>query len=321
MRRGRPYDRPVTRDEWLSRRTFDGAAFDPRELADRRRAAGTTVSVVLPALDVADTIGPICEAIRREWMERIPLVDELVVVEGPSRDATAQVADRAGARVVAEAELLPAAGPGGGKGEAMWKSLAATSGDIVVWIDSDIEEFDARFVPGLLGPLLSDDAIGYVKALYRRALGPDADDGGRVTEICARPLLNRHFPDLAGFAQPLSGEAAGRRELLERVPFLTGYAVEIGLLIDIHAAAGLGAMAQVDLGARRHRNQPTRALGRMAFEILHAVQARVTGAPVDDPPPGPYVRPVTGTGATAFATDHVTLAERPPMASLRERAA
>lgn len=300
----------MTREEWLLERTFTGASFDPGALAARRAASGTSVSVVIPTLEVAGTVGAIVEAIRDRWVGQSGLVDEVVVIDSASSDGTAEVALSAGARVVQDAEVLPGVGARSGKGEAMWKGLAATTGDIVAWIDGDIEEFDPAFVPGMLAPLLLDPDIGYVKAFYRRPLGGVADDGGRVTEICARPLINRFVPELAGFVQPLSGEAAGRRSLLERVPFFCGYAVEIGLLIDILDDAGLESMAQVDLGERRHRNQPTPALGPMAYEITNAVLARRGGAPHADG----YVRPARdATGGLSLERRAVSLGERPPM--------
>ena len=304
----------MTREEWLLKRTFTGSAADPAVLADRKRALGLTVAVVLPTLNVAETVGPICAAITSSFMGPEGLVDDLVAIDSASRDDTVAVARAAGARVVQDAEVLPGLPAAQGKGNALWKSLAVTRSDIVVWIDSDIEDFDPGFVPGLLTPLLADPAIGYVKALYRRHLGDKPDDGGRVTEVCARPLINRFFPDLAGFVQPLSGEAAGRRSLLERLPFFTGYAVEIGLLIDILTHAGLTAMAQVDLGERRHRNQPTSALGRMAYEITEAVLARAGARAVEELPP--YARPIPRAGGFVMERTRVGLVERPPMASI-----
>src|SRR5262245_9550434 len=251
-------------------------------------------------------------------MERAGLVDEIVVVDSRSGDGTAAAAADAGARVVQDDEVLPALGPGAGKGEALWKSLAVLRGDIVVWLDADVVGFDPAFVTGLVGPLVEDPEVGYVKAVYRRALGREDDGGGRVTEICARPLINLFYPEPAGFAQPLSGEAAGRRELLASVPFFTGYAVELGLLIDLSRRAGLGALAQVDLGARRHANQPTVALGAMAATITQAglrrladegraPEALLEGA-------GPYARPVPGPEGLALVEVDTRPVERPPMA-------
>ena len=306
----------VNRDEWLARRTYRGADFDPQELAHRARRDSLRVSVCLPALNVADTVGPIVETLRTRLIEDVPLVSEIVVMDGSSTDGTRRAAREAGARVVMDHEVLPGLIPGRGKGEAMWKSLAVLTGDLVVWLDADVVDFDPAFVTGLLGPLLSDPEVGYVKALYRRGLGSDDEGGGRVTEICARPLINLFYPDLAGFAQPLSGEAAGRRDLLCSVPFFNGYAVEIGLLIDLQRHAGLGALAQVDLGSRRHANQPTAALGAMASTISHAVLKRVAQegrAPDDLAGAGAYVRPVREADGYVLTALDTRPDERPPM--------
>jgi glucosyl-3-phosphoglycerate synthase len=316
----------VTPDEWLARRTFRGADFDPEELAARKRALGLGVSVCLPALDVEDTVGAIVDAVRARWQERVGLVDEVVVVDSHSTDATARVAAAAGARVFQDDEVLPESGSRRGKGEALWKSLAVSSGDLVVWLDSDVRDFDPDFVPGLLGPLLAEPAVSYVKALYRRPLGDRAEGGGRVTELCARPLLNLFYPELAGFVQPLSGEAAGRRSLLERLPFMGGYAVEIGLLIDIVRRFGLAPLAQVDLGERRHRHQELAALGEMAFVIAQAVARRLVEerrAPHELALAAPFLRPVPEGDGYALREVALALDERPPMATVagyRERA-
>jgi glucosyl-3-phosphoglycerate synthase len=305
----------VTDEQWLRQRTFTGADFDPERLVAAKRAAGVTVSACLPALNVAETIGPIVAGIRTHWMDAMPLVDELVIVDSHSTDATVRIAREAGGVVHQDDGILPECGPGRGKGEAMWKSLAVSTGDVVCWIDTDIVDFTPDFVPGLLGPLITDPAIGFVKAIYHRMIG-NSNDGGRVTEICARPLINLFYPELAGLAQPLAGEQAGRRDLLERIPFFTGYAVELGLLIDVLSAAGRPAIAQVDLGGRSHVNQPTAALGQMAFAIQHAVLQRLARdgrVPESLARPGRYSRPVRDHGAWEMTATVLAPAERPPI--------
>jgi glucosyl-3-phosphoglycerate synthase len=301
---------------WLERRTFRGADQDPEALAAALAARGTSVAVCLPALEVEDTVGPIVAAVRERYMEEVPLVRRILVVDSESGDATARRAREAGAEVLQDGDLVPHMGRLRGKGEAMWKSLAAIDEDLVVWLDADVVDFDPHFVPGLLGPLV-DEGIGYVKAVYERRLGEDPVGGGRVTEIMARPLLNQFHPELALLAQPLSGEAAGRRRLLAGVPFLTGYAVEIGLLIEIARRHGVDAIAQSDLGARRHASQSTSDLGLMGSAILQGVLhllARDGRLPEDLADGRPYRRQVPAPGGgMRWDVSDVTPVERPPM--------
>lgn len=307
--------------DWFGRHSFHHTDFDAAELAGRKRA---TISVVLPALDEERTIGTIVSTLRRDLMERVPLIDELVVIDPGSTDDTARIAADAGARVVREADVLPAWGRVGGKGEALWKSLAATTGDIVCWLDADIEAFRSEFVTGLVGPLITDPGLAYVKAFYERPLtetaGTHPTGGGRVTELVARPLLNMFWPELAGFIQPLSGEYAGRRAVLEQVPIASGYGVEIGLLIDLFELVGLDAMAQVDLERRVHAHQDHAALGRMAMTLQHTVMTRLTRSGrlvLSEPAATAMMQFAMEDGLYAVTHSTADLSERPPMASVR----
>jgi glucosyl-3-phosphoglycerate synthase len=275
------------------------------------------VSVVLPALDEEATVGRIVERIRHDLVERTPLVDELVVVDSGSTDRTVEVATAAGATVVRREDVLPDLPVRPGKGEVLWRSLAATTGDVVAFVDSDLRDFTASFVTGLLGPLLTDPAVQFVKATYDRPMREAPTGGGRVTELVARPLLALHWPDLAGFVQPLGGEYAARRELLEQLPFPCGYGVEFGLLVDTYARLGLDAMAQVDLSRRKHRNQDLHKLGRMAIEILQVAERRL-GRDVAEPVLlTQFVRAADGYGVV---TSDMTEPERPPMVTRPEYA-
>lgn len=283
------------------RRMYDGEQFD---LARLVAAKATTVSVCLPARDEASTIGPIIDAVRTELVST-GLVDEIVVLDDGSTDATASVAAAAGARVVSTAEVLADAGPPGGKGDALWKSVHVAHGDVIVWCDADVTNFDARFVVGLLGPLLTHPEIAFVKAFYERPLG-DGEPGGRVTELVARPLVSLLHPQLASIVQPLAGEYAGRRTLLEALPFVQGYGVDLGLLIDVVASCGIEAVAQVDLGVRTHRNRPLRDLSPMALAVMQTAMARA-GLPIERA--ATLVRP----GVEAVEVAHV---ERPPLVTV-----
>jgi glucosyl-3-phosphoglycerate synthase len=241
---------------------------DATALARAKAIAGLTVSVCIPARDEEATIGGIVAAVRRDLMEEAPLVDEVVVIDDESRDATAGVARREGAQVLAAESLLPALPSGSGKGNALWKSLYASDGDLLCFLDADVRNFGSHFVTSLLAPLLGDAGVAMVKAFYRRPLHGEPTGGGRVTELMARPLLSHLFPPLTRFVQPLAGECAARREVLETVPFVQGWGVEIGLLIDIVRQFGPAAVAQVDLGIREHRNRPIADLGPQALAIL-----------------------------------------------------
>lgn len=310
---------PHVRD-WFDRRTSRAADWPVADLLAAKGA--TTVAVVLPALDEERTVGEIVRRIRRDLVERQPLVDELVVMDSGCTDATARVAADAGARVVSRADVLPGWAPLPGKGEVLWRSLAATSSEVLVFVDADLADFTSAFVTGLLGPLLTDPATAFVKATYDRPILQDGvvvpAGGGRVTELVARPLLNLHWPDLAGFVQPLGGEYAARRDLLERLPFPTGYGVELGLLIDALGAVGLAAMAQVDLSRRKHRNSSVEKLGRMASEILQVAEARLRADGRGGPAP-------TSTSLTQFRrsgggyqvlVSDMAHPDRPPMADV-----
>ncbi|MDQ3827176.1 MAG: glucosyl-3-phosphoglycerate synthase [Actinomycetota bacterium] len=276
---------------------------------------GRTVSVVLPALNEQATVGAQVEALR-------PLVggliDELVVMDSGSTDCTAEVARRAGARVVQRTDVLPEVAPWPGKGEVLWRSLAATSGDVLVFIDSDLIDFDAGFIPALLGPVLlrrRSKRVALVKGFYRRPLRVESAEvgtgGGRVTELLARPLLNALRPELAGVVQPLGGEYAATREFLESVPFAAGYGVEIGLLLDAHTRYGLDGLAQVNLGVRKHRNRSLLELGVMSRQILGAALPRCGVAEVVG---SAGITQFVQLGARFLPTESdVLVADRPPM--------
>lgn len=306
-------------ERWLADRSWSAADRPLDQLLERKRAAGTTVSVVLPALDEEATVGEIVSVIRRDLIDGLPhpLVDELVVVDSGSTDRTAEVAAKAGARVVHRDGILPRLPALPGKGEVLWRSLLATRGDIVCFVDADLRDFSSAFVSGIVGPLLTDPGVEFVKAMYDRPLGNAPGQGGRVTELVARPLLNLHWPQLAGFVQPLGGEYAVRRSLLERLPFPVGYGVELGLLVDALHTVGLEALAQVDVGVRLHRHQDGQALGRMAAAIYRTALVRLSR--------GHHVRPELTQferGPQGFVprTYPVDTEERPPMAGIKEYA-
>jgi glucosyl-3-phosphoglycerate synthase len=313
----------VNVSDWFAARTYLAGDFRIPDLAARKAAQDLSVSVVLPARNEAPTVGGVVDSV----MELTgSLVDEVVVMDGGSIDGTAEVAARAGARVHQDAEVLPEFGPPRGKGDALWRSLAVTSGDIVVFVDADIRNPHARFVWGLLGPLLTEPAVQLVKGFYDRPIEVGGDlqpsGGGRVTELLARPLLNLLWPDLSGLVQPLSGEYAGRRNLLEAIPFFSGYGVEFGMLVDTVDRAGADAIAQVDLSERVHRNQTLADLSRMAFGIAQVAMRRLQDegrAGPDIKWPSQYVQFARSGRRIAPEGSDVEIIERPSMADVRAR--
>ncbi|MGH2746823.1 MAG: glucosyl-3-phosphoglycerate synthase [Actinomycetota bacterium] len=303
---------------WLDHRTFGPLRVSPERIARAKAARGLTVTVCLPALDEERTVGTICRQISERLMGGSGLVDELLVIDSGSRDATVQRAIDAGATVHRASEILPHldSGTTSGKGDVLWKSLAVAKGDILVWIDSDIRNFDIHFVTDLVAPLLEDETILMTKAFYSRPLvrqGEPAERGGRVTELVARPLLNLLHPELAGVIQPLSGECASYRGVLSELPFVTGYAVETMLLVDLVERFGPGALAQVDLGTRVHRNRDLLALGRASFEIIAALLDRTDAVHNLGGSLLQFVDDDSGSNAVAYQPD---LRHRPPMAEI-----
>lgn len=301
-----------THREWAEANTWD----EPEWTIDDLIAAknGRTVSVVLPALNEENTVAGVLDTIHPLLGN---LVDELIVLDSGSTDETAERARAAGATVISREEAVPELAPMPGKGEVLWRSLAASTGDIIAFIDSDLINPDPAFVPKLLGPLLTKDGIHLVKGYYQRPLqhggSVESNGGGRVTELVARPLLSAMRPDLSSVLQPLGGEYAGTRELMSSVPFAPGYGVEIGLLLDTYDKLGLAAIGQVNLGIRKHRNRPLSDLGVMSRQIVGTMLGRCG---IKD----------SGAALTQFAlqgeefvpvSTEVELADRPPMNTLR----
>lgn len=307
---------PQTR-RWFAAATVQQPQYSIASLVAAKR--GRTVSVVLPALDEEATVGAVVSRLRQLLGG---LIDELVVMDSGSADGTVEVARQAGARVVGRTDVLGEFEPRPGKGEVLWRSLAATSGDLLVFIDSDLVDFDSSFVPSLLGPLLLGaraPATRLVKGFYRRPLRLESEQvgqgGGRVTELLARPLLAALRPELSGVVQPLGGEYAATREFLESVPFAAGYGVEIGLLLDAHSRHGLDGLAQVNLGVRKHRNRSLLELGVMARQILAATLPRCgTG---EQPGPDGITQFVQFGGHWMPTESDVLVADRPAMRDVR----
>ncbi|HEY6959986.1 MAG TPA: glucosyl-3-phosphoglycerate synthase [Candidatus Limnocylindria bacterium] len=311
-------------DAWFVRNTFSSSEFaDLGRLVDAKERQGLRISVVLPTLNEAATIRKVIHAIRTRLVERFPLVDELLVIDSRSQDATRDIVRSEGVKLYIHDEILPECGSYVGKGEAMWKSLQVTSGDIVVWIDTDVTNTHPKFVYGIIGPLLLRPEIHFVKAFYQRPINVggemQATGGGRVTELAARPILNLFFPELSGLVQPLSGEQGGRRALLEQLCFFTGYGVETGLLIDTLQRAGIDAIAQVDMKQRIHRNQSLLALSKMSFEILQVALRRVGeahGERLWEEANSSLKLVTTQEGRLHLELHDITAVERPPISTI-----
>ncbi|MEV5435014.1 glucosyl-3-phosphoglycerate synthase [Streptomyces sp. NPDC052682] len=302
-------------ERWLSTRSWSVTDRPLHQILAAKQRTGQSVSVVLPALNEEETVGDIVAIIRHDLMQQVPLVDEIVVVDSGSTDRTSQVAAAAGATVVHRDRILPRVPTVPGKGEVLWRSLLVTRGDIVCFVDADLREFSSDFVSGIVGPLLTDPDVHLVKAMYDRPLGSAAGQGGRVTELMARPLLNMHWPQLAGFVQPLGGEYAARRSLLEQLPFPVGYGVELGMLVDALHLVGLDALAQVDVGVRKHRHQDGQALGRMAAAIYRTAQLRLARGHLIRPSLTQFERGEDGFEPRTYSVD---TEERPPMVEIAE---
>src|SRR5438270_1279232 len=296
---------------WMRERSFDHAEFTARRSADGSRP---TVSVCLAARECAATVGEVVSAL--VGLREADVLDEVVVVDAASADGTAERAERAGATVHQEAELLAEHGPVLGKGDAMWRALSVLSGELVCFLDADTENFSPHFAWGLLGPLIAHPEVSFVKACYRRPFEVDgvalAEGGGRVNHLAARPALALFFPELGGVRHPLAGEVAARRALLERIPFATGYGVEIAMLLDVWGEVGLAGMAQVDLGVHHNPHQPLPALSRMAFAVLSVIAERLRreGRLTGEAPPALL-------DAVSGERHEVPALERPPLAQAR----
>lgn len=311
-------------DAWFVRNTFSSSEFaDLGRLVEAKERQGLRISVVLPTLNEAATIRKVIHAIRGRLVERFPLVDELVVVDSSSQDETRDIVRSEAVPLFIHDEILEECGTYRGKGEAMWKSLQVTTGDLVVWIDTDVSNTHPKFVYGILGPLLLRPEIHFVKAFYQRPIRVggemQATGGGRVTELSARPILNLFFPELSGLVQPLAGEQGGRRTLLEQLPFFTGYGVETGLLIDTLQRAGLDAIAQVDMKQRIHRNQDLLGLSKMSFEILQVALRRVGEAHGEHlwEEANSSLKLITAeSGRLHLELHDIAAVERPPIASV-----
>ena len=308
---------------WLRRQTSHWRDWPPERLLAAKRTAGTRISVVIPARNEERTVGRVVAAVRQALLVDTPLVDEIVVVDSDSTDGTARAAERAGGTVYRACDIAPALGSHPGKGEALWKSLLVTHGDLLVFVDADLTRWGPHFVTGLLGPLLAGQPnpgqqVQLVKGFYERVRterdGSTSSEGGRVTELVARPLLSLWWPELAGVVQPLAGEWAARRGLMESLTIPVGYGVELSTLLDTFSRYGLGALAQVDLGSRAHRHQADHDLALMAAELMVVAEARR-----DHPgTPGPELHQfVREDGQVRPRSRAIPSHERPPIVTVK----
>ena len=308
-------------DAWLSKNTFHHSAFwDLKHLVKEKEKQGLKISLCIPTLNEARTIGKEIVIFKSELMSRYPLLDEIAVIDSGSTDATCEVASSFGADVYLASEILPEMGEKNGKGENLWKAIYQLGGDIIIYVDADIKNIHARFAYGLAAPLIYRPEIKYVKAFYERPIAFSREvrpaGGGRVTEILVRPLFSIFFPELAAIIQPLSGEYAVRREVLEQIPFPIGYGVETSHLIDVYNKWGMAAFGQTDLDQRVHRNQATRDLGRMAFGILRTFLSRTEslGIVKNLPDMSPILRQFqVQKNAYKQLEYEIPVEERPPM--------
>ncbi len=314
-------------DKWFAENTFHADEFSRlRDLVAMKQEQGLSISLALPALNEEETVGNVIRMMKRELMRRMPLLDEVVLIDSDSTDRTREIAMKENIPVYIHQQLLKRLGARRGKGEALWKSLLVTEGDIVVWIDTDIVNIHPRFVYGIIGPLLLNPQVQFVKGFYRRPLKVgvkmQAGGGGRVTELTARPLLNLFYPELSGVIQPLSGEYGGRRAALEQATFYSGYGVETGLLIDIYERYGLSAIAQVDLLERIHHNQHLEALSKMSFAIIQTVmrklERRFGRAVLEDVNRSMKLIHHDNKGGYFLEVEEIAERERPPMIEVEE---
>ncbi len=311
-------------NDWLKSNTYHHSEFrDLRALVEAKEQAGLTISLCIPTLNEEKTIGKEVVIFRSELMQRYPLVDEIAIIDSGSTDKTLEIAASFGADTYLANDILPEVEQKRGKGENLWKAVYQLKGDIIVYIDADIKNIHPRFVYGLVGPLIRRREVQYVKAFYDRPLassqGVRPSGGGRVTEILIRPLFSLFFPELTAIIQPLSGEYAVRREVLERIPFPIGYGVETSHLIDVYSLYDMQAFAQTDLDQRVHRNQPTRSLGKMAFGILQTFLSRVEqlGVIKEIPETSTILRQFQVQDETFETVEHTIVEEeRPPMETI-----